>query len=80
MILLLTRAIKLSLIQIIDVRPDIAFERSHCAQRTQFHLMSDLKALMRIVLYLKGTASLRIRLQPGNYQHGSICYVTGICG
>jgi hypothetical protein len=60
-----------SLLQIIDVRPDIAFALSRCAQRTQFHLVSDMKALMRIVLYLKGTALLGIRLQPGNYQHGS---------
>jgi hypothetical protein len=60
-----------SLIQLIDVRPDIAFAVSKCAQRTQFHLESDMKALMRIVLYLKGTFALGIKLQPGNYQHGS---------
>jgi hypothetical protein len=60
-----------SLIQLVDVRPDIAFALSRCAQRTQYHLVSDMKALMRIVLYLKGTATLGIQLQPGNHQHGS---------
>jgi hypothetical protein len=30
-----------------------------------------MKALLRIVLYLKGTEHLGIRLQPGNHQHGS---------
>jgi hypothetical protein len=60
-----------SLIQIIDVRPDIAYAVSRCAQRTQYHLQSDMKALMRIVYYLKGTETLGIKLQPGNHQHGS---------
>jgi hypothetical protein len=60
-----------SLIQIIDVRPDIKFALSRCAQRTQHHLKSDMKALIRIVLYLKGTEHLGIRLQPGNHQFGS---------
>jgi hypothetical protein len=60
-----------SLIQIIDVRPDIKFALSRCAQRTQHHLKSDMKALLRIVLYLKGTEELGIRLQPGNHQYGS---------
>jgi hypothetical protein len=30
-----------------------------------------MKALLRIVLYLKGTEALGIRLQPGNHQYGS---------
>jgi hypothetical protein len=54
-----------SLIQLIDVRPDISYAVSKCAQRTTEHKLVDYKALIRIVYYLFGTKSIGIRLRPG---------------
>jgi hypothetical protein len=55
-----------ALMQLLDVRPDIAFAISKCAQRTNQCDENDAKALMRIVTYLYGTQSYGLRLRKAD--------------
>jgi hypothetical protein len=55
-----------SLIQLIDVRPDISYAVSKLAQRTQDCREEDWKAMLRVVLYLRKTQELGLTLTAGN--------------
>ena len=59
-----------SLIQLIDVRPDISYAVSKLAQRTQDCREEDWKAMLRVVLYLHATQDLGLTLKAGNPKAG----------
>jgi hypothetical protein len=69
-----------ALMQIVDVRPDIAFSVSKCSQRTHDCREVDMKALLRIVCYLKGTEFKGLTLRPGNLAAGrTFLRLRGFC-
>ena len=55
-----------ALMQLIDIRPDIAYAISKLAHRTDSPRESDMNGLLQIVKYLYGTRDRGLRLRPGD--------------
>jgi hypothetical protein len=61
-----------SLTQLVDVRPDLSFAVSFCAQHTHHCVDADFQALLRIVDYLHHTKHHQLILRPGDTSMGRI--------
>jgi hypothetical protein len=61
-----------SLMQLIDVRPDIAFAISKLSQHTTTCDKEDFEQMNRVVKYLWGTRNLKMRLKKGDKRAGRL--------
>jgi hypothetical protein len=61
-----------SLTQLVDVRPDLSFAVSFCAQHTHHCTDIDFQALLRIVDYLHHTRDHQLILRPGDTSMGRV--------
>jgi hypothetical protein len=61
-----------SIIQMVDVRPELAFAISFCAQRTETCTKQDMGALNRIIDFLYCTRDMCLTLRPGDQTMGRI--------
>lgn len=61
-----------SIIQMVDVRPELPFAISFCAQRTETCTKQDMDALLRIIDFLYCTKDICLTLRPGDQTMGRL--------